>query len=406
MPTSTRRQSFVASPAFEAQYEGSKTFWKTRTNLEILILSHAKHNCLELIAFDPEKGVEAPHIYINAALLVSKLDQNEIKLKVEEKKEALIRQKKAANVAQIQKEIVVNGMNQFIINRLQIVDGDNTTSLHIHLPPMSGDIVNEATKELDVIIPIPAGLAGVTTCFQKKVTNNDIKAALDQLEAENAELKRATYLAELGTSSVDGFKLMLAEKMRLENEMKKKFSVPRLRWIKAINRVLVQNYVHKVRVRLGYEVTPREVPPPERRRPKIFRRSIDNSLLDNKPTQHLPVINKPAPVNVHPHPHPHQGEALPVLSPTNHLHEHGTIEKRRRRTAREGKMLERRSLESLPSAETKSERIPLSCTSSDSVPSLIESYTSISQRFIPSASVPVLADIREHSTRVLRLAKL
>lgn len=170
MPTSAQRQLFVPSPAFEAQYEGSKTFWKTRTNLEILILSHAKHNCLEVIAFDPEKGVEARPLYIDSILLLSKLDQNKIQLKVEEKKESLIRQKKAADVAQIRKEIVVNGMNQFIISRLQIVDSDDSSSFHIHLAPMGEDIINEVTKELDVIIPMPIGLEGVTTCFQKKVT--------------------------------------------------------------------------------------------------------------------------------------------------------------------------------------------------------------------------------------------
>eukprot|EP00599_Poterioochromonas_sp_BG-1_P009676 CAMPEP_0173136304 /NCGR_PEP_ID=MMETSP1105-20130129/2407_1 /TAXON_ID=2985 /ORGANISM="Ochromonas sp., Strain BG-1" /LENGTH=405 /DNA_ID=CAMNT_0014048467 /DNA_START=21 /DNA_END=1238 /DNA_ORIENTATION=- len=401
MPTSTRRQLFVASPAFEALYEGSKTFWKTRTNLEILILSHAKHNCLEVIAFDPEKGVEAPPIYLDSVLLHSKLDQNKIQLKVEEKKEALIRQKKAADVVQIRKEIVVNGMNQFIISRLQIVDSDDSSSLHIHLAPMGEDVINEVTKELDVIIPMPIGLEGVTTCFQKKVTTNEIQAALDQLEAENAKLKLATYLAELGTSSVDGFKLMLAEKMRLENEMKQKFSVPRLRWIKAINRVLAQNYVEKVRVRLAQEViAPKETPPPAgRRKPKVFRHSMDNNLSNkttlhpdiNETTHHLPEIYAPESVIMHPHPHQPQPVTLPVLSPTtNPIHEFGPLEKRRRRTGREGK-LERRSFESLPSV-----RGQLSFTPSDATPSLIDSYTSISQ-IIPRASI----NMSRRGTRVL-----
>jgi hypothetical protein len=46
---------------------------------------------------------------------------------------------------------------------------------------------------------------------------------------------------------------MLAEKSKMENQMKGKYSLPRLRWIKAIKRVLVQNYVEKVRKRLGME---------------------------------------------------------------------------------------------------------------------------------------------------------
>lgn len=74
---------------------------------------------------------------------------------------------------------------------------------------------------------------------------------LTSLKAESAELRNATRLAQLATSSIDGFKLMLAEKLKIENQMKGKYSVPRLRWIKAIKRVLIQNYANKVRKRLG-----------------------------------------------------------------------------------------------------------------------------------------------------------
>ena len=42
----------------------------------------------------------------------------------------------------------------------------------------------------------------------------------------------------------------MAEKMRLELEMKRSMNPVRLRWAQAINRVLVQNYVAKVKIRL------------------------------------------------------------------------------------------------------------------------------------------------------------
>lgn len=400
--SSNRRQSFVATPGLDVQYEGSKSFWKTRNNVDLLIVSHPRFNCLEIVAFEPEKGFEAPRIYVNAALLLTKLDPNEIKLRVEEKKEASIRQKKPVDAAKLQKEMTVNAMNQFITSRLHISDDVScAANFRIFLTPMGDDKLNENTKELDVIMDPPKGLTPLPTCFQKKVTVNDIKSALSQLEIENAELKRATRLAELATSSVDGFKLMLAEKMRLETEMKKKFSIARLRWIKAINRVLIQNYVAKVRIRLGMEEVPAPSPS-ERVRPKMLRHSIDNSHLHSKQSG-LPNINKPSPVSVT-STHHHATGSLPVLSPTHS--EHNTIEKRKRRTGKNGKMLQRKSYDGLPSAESKSDRISLACPSSESVPSLLESYNSVSQRMVPNVSVPVLADIREHSTRALRLARL
>eukprot|EP01034_Spumella_vulgaris_P021881 gene21881-27956_t len=103
-------------------------------------------------------------------------------------------------------------------------------------------------------------------------------------------------MAELATTSVDGFKLMLAEKMRLEIEMRRRCTVPRLRWIKAINRVLVQNYCALVRVRLDrmaadelatrleLEAATGINKAGKKQRPKILRKSIDNSQLNKLPT--------------------------------------------------------------------------------------------------------------------------
>jgi hypothetical protein len=161
-----RKQSFVATPGMEVQYEGTKSFWETGTNLDILIVSLPKNNCLEIIGYDRNKGAES-RIYANAALLSTKLDQNEIRQKVEEKKELYNRQRKPVDVAQIEKEVVVNAMNQYILCRLQ-VDEVNTAELKIFLSFMTGDKINEETKQLDIVSEIPKGLTPLPTCFIKK----------------------------------------------------------------------------------------------------------------------------------------------------------------------------------------------------------------------------------------------
>lgn len=74
--------------------------------------------------------------------------------------------------------------------------------------------------------------------------------AMKKLNGETLALQQATRMAELVTSSVDGFKLMMAEKMRLEAEMKATFSDARMRWVRAINRVMIQNYVAHLHERL------------------------------------------------------------------------------------------------------------------------------------------------------------
>lgn len=106
-------------------------------------------------------------------------------------------------------------------------------------------------------------LINLFTCFSR---SKDFQSALNKLQNESLALKRATKLAELATSSVDGFKNMLQEKLKIENELKKSYSKARLRWIRAINRVLIQNYVERVKIRLlttpfSYYVTNESSPP-------------------------------------------------------------------------------------------------------------------------------------------------
>lgn len=69
---------------------------------------------------------------------------------------------------------------------------------------------------------------------------------MSELRSDTFHLQQATNFAEMTTSSVDGFRHALADKLLLKNQ----YPLPRLRWIRAINRVMLQNYVAKVKARL------------------------------------------------------------------------------------------------------------------------------------------------------------
>lgn len=130
---------------------------------------------------------------------------------------------------------------------------------------------------------------------------------MNSLKTSAEELKRATRYAELATSSVDGFKIMLAEKMKLESEMKRRYSPARLRWIKAINRVLINNYCDIIRARLDAKASEKPAAAAgltittsfsgqSKSRIRILRKSIDNSELEsNNGSNHLPPINASSP---------------------------------------------------------------------------------------------------------------
>lgn len=272
--------------------------------------------------------------------------------------------------------------------------------------------------------------------------HNEVNALLHDLQNSAKELKKATRLAELATSSVDGFKLMLAEKIKIENELKRKYSPARLKWIRAINRVLIQNYVEKVKIRLGISADPQlqsvsldqaeaqngqEVILDKKMNSKFSRRSFSGFLTEKH--ENFPAINRPSQLNVLHHNGLHHSnsalnEHLPSLnSPMNNSD--GLSSSRKRNRA----LVTRRSFhnEMLPpnpkttiTSPTHAEKIahleplrhqPLSPTidkqlsfSSDklAVPTLLESYHHISQQ--PVRSIPNSALSSEISGRMMRLS--
>ena len=76
----------------------------------------------------------------------------------------------------------------------------------------------------------------------------DIHIKLDELKTETFRLQQTTNFAELTISSVNGFQMALAQKLLLKNQ----YPPIRLRWINAINKVIMQNYVAKVKQRIEF----------------------------------------------------------------------------------------------------------------------------------------------------------
>lgn len=298
-------------------YKGTKTFWKTRVNLDLVIIYHPKSHCVEVITHHPEIGREC-RLYLSSTGLLSKLDHNDLQLRLGEKKEVFIKQKKPVNNQQLLKEVLYSSMTNYIQSRIaySISDGDEAYFV-VTLQPLMGDNVimdTNGQQTLDILIPRPSSIEDVSPVFQKKISAKDISSAMNSLKVSAEELKRATKYAELATSSVDGFKLMLAEKLKMEMEMKKLYSPVRLRWIKAINRVIVQNYCDKVRERLALAVEISSSKPSAaeglnvvtsfsgqpQKSIRILRKSIDNSDLDKKQHSLLPDVKySSSPTSVH-----------------------------------------------------------------------------------------------------------
>lgn len=396
---------FTPIAGVELYHEGSKSYWKVRANVDIIIVCHTAAHCVEVIVYDPERNLEANRIYLNSILLAGKADQKEVQAKLTEKKEAFLRQKKLFCVTQLTKELLTQAMVNYILMRLQI--GTLTDSkFDVSLTPTTNDTIHDG--KLDVIMDKPATLTPLACQFTKKVKSADINMTLAHLKNESKALKSATRIAELATSSVDGFKLMM-EKKRLEKELLNNYSSARLHWIRAINRVLIQNYIEKVKVRLIkmglYQEEAEEIvevpmkPPVTPPGQKSARRTIDNSMLMKSESQSGIGLR----VNV----------TLPSVTPLGHAQmplaavksplNQQEANKRRLRSHKLNTVQQRRSLNNEMfnsvingSQQPSAKEAPVNMFSAHdcTAPTLMQSYSNVSGKLQPITTPMNLTDLK------------
>jgi hypothetical protein len=151
-----KKQSFVKeeNDDFEVLMEGSKSFWKLRLSLDILIISHPGQKCIELVAYNTEIGVEAPRIYISSVLLATKInpDKEDFEEKLKTAQEVFLRQKKTCTDADLRKQVYNELVVSYIMQRLNVVteDIDLTKELRVQLSCISPRSCISSIRSVDV----------------------------------------------------------------------------------------------------------------------------------------------------------------------------------------------------------------------------------------------------------------
>ena len=274
-----KQRNYTPTTGVEVLLECSKSYWKVRANIDVLIVCHTASQCIEIIMFDPERNLEANRLYLNSVLLAGKVDQKEIQAKLAEKKESYTRQKKLFSAPQVTKELMTQAMLNFIQIRLQISVLTEREFI-VTLANMSDADVITQNGLLDVVYPNkPQTVTPLECQFVKKFKSVDVNYTLNHLKHEEEVLKSATKLAELAT--VEEFASVISEKLRVERKMRSMYTPARWRWIRAINRVLVRNYVARIRKRviaMGIYKEPSEVA--------------------NEPLEVDAIVNEPQPLGI------------------------------------------------------------------------------------------------------------
>jgi predicted transport protein len=111
-----------ASSKVEIIFQGAKCFWRTRNTVDLMIIHHVGLNVLEVVTYEPSFDKEAPRLYLDNAVLESKIDQSEVEEKLRAAKEPILRRHEVPNAEKLLKEIVTNTKVAYVLNRLFITE--------------------------------------------------------------------------------------------------------------------------------------------------------------------------------------------------------------------------------------------------------------------------------------------
>eukprot|EP00597_Dinobryon_sp_UTEXLB2267_P012689 CAMPEP_0170113114 /NCGR_PEP_ID=MMETSP0020_2-20130122/9647_1 /TAXON_ID=98059 /ORGANISM="Dinobryon sp., Strain UTEXLB2267" /LENGTH=557 /DNA_ID=CAMNT_0010339311 /DNA_START=54 /DNA_END=1727 /DNA_ORIENTATION=- len=273
--TENKKASYLSSADVKVIYEGSKSLWRQRLSFDVFIVNHKVFKVIEVICFNPAADTEAPRMYFSPLKLKSKLDTSDIEEKVKSRKEFLIRQKKPIVHDELMEEVVEDQIVHYITSKLNVKEADYNSGKFSVVVQQTGDVANE-----DIVCEKPADLRPLEISYPKTSSIADFQSKLTQFRKESNAAKKQNEIALSALYAENNVSNILAFKLHQELEFRRKCSKAKLRWIHAINKVMVQNYVAKVRLRLAEIEEAQEKNNVKITRIKQQRKTLDNSLLE------------------------------------------------------------------------------------------------------------------------------
>jgi hypothetical protein len=110
----------VATDKRVVLYKGMKQFWRTRTNVDIVICEHKDSRVVEIVTYEPVLDMEAPRLYLDDGILYSKLDQSQLEESLKSAKELLLRLREVPDKEALMREIGNKAKVEYILNRLTV----------------------------------------------------------------------------------------------------------------------------------------------------------------------------------------------------------------------------------------------------------------------------------------------
>lgn len=135
-------------------YDGSYTFWRTGTNLDVLLVDHKNFNCYELVVFEPLANKEAPRIYLTGNEVVNAIKLDDIQNRVTEVIEQNTRHHVVNDLQEIESLVRKELAAHYIVSRISLdTFARDIYQFKVYLQPSFDDITIENDKELAGVCP-------------------------------------------------------------------------------------------------------------------------------------------------------------------------------------------------------------------------------------------------------------
>jgi hypothetical protein len=105
------------SSSIETVFDGTQFYWRTRTSVDVVILQHKSQRVFEVIVYEPVLDIEAPRLYLDETVLMTKVDHNEIDTKL-----SFAKRNNVPLTERFVSGIVHKAVADFILGRLVIQD--------------------------------------------------------------------------------------------------------------------------------------------------------------------------------------------------------------------------------------------------------------------------------------------
>ena len=122
----------------EILFDGDKTFWSQKCKLDVFIVLHTRHHCIEMACFEATSSTELPRVYLDYVTCKAKIRFEEFNSLLKKKREDYHLHRKRLTNKSIETESWYELVTDFILSHLDVAV-NNETSVFLFGTPMGSE---------------------------------------------------------------------------------------------------------------------------------------------------------------------------------------------------------------------------------------------------------------------------